>query len=84
MLFFFVMIIEDIYFSLPQPKVFFIVVLVIFVSAPLHSHVFSLSVWLLNMNCSGEVDTTNRIIGVEMKNLENLEGVCKSSPGDAV
>lgn len=84
-LFFFVMIIEDIYFSLLQPKVFFIVVLVIIVSASLHSHVFfSLSVLLLNMNCSGEADTTNWIIGVEMKNLENLEGVCKSSPGDAV
>ena len=59
-LFFFVMIIEDIYFSLLQPKVFFIVVLVIIVSASLHSHVFfSLSVLLLNMNCSGEADTTN-------------------------
>ena len=80
-LFFFVMIIEDIYFDLLQPIFFyrsFCDYRFCFITFP---RLFFLSILLFNINCSGEADTTKRIIGVEMKNFEE---VCKSSTGDAV
>jgi hypothetical protein len=77
----FVMIIEDIYSALPQPKVSFLLWF-LWLSFLLHyiPMSFSLPVLLFYMNCSGEADITKWIIGVEIK---IREGFCKSLPGDA-